>query len=287
MNELNLSEKQRFDALLDGIEHLPSAPVHMIRLIKLFQEPERDVDEVISLLKKDPPLAAEILRRCNSSFFGNDEPVTNITEALFRLGFYEVYRLTVSLFGMKAVTETKTGTDLGIEAIWRHSTMTAIIGGSIGRELEENEGTVFTAGLLHDIGKIILALAAGPNYTALIKKHGYFGPELNQAESSEFGFNHAEVGAWLLRRWEVPELITEPVFQCHRNKWEGPFGRVAAILNLANLMAHSIESPATRQLFETPDGIPSMRLLGLTSEDMQRLEDLARADLKRSNLNST
>jgi len=285
MNDLQFSEKQRLDDLLDGIKYLPSAPVQMVRLIKLFQEPERDIDEVISLLKQDPPLAAEILRRCNSSFFGNDEPVTNITEALFRLGFYEVYRLTVTLFGMKTVTETKTGINLEVKAIWHHSAVTAIVAGAIGRGLEENEGIVFTAGLLHDIGKIILALAVGPNYTDLMIKHGCFGSELNQAESSEFGFNHAEVGAWLLRRWKVPELIAEPVFQCHRNQWKGPFGRAAAIVNLADLMAHSIEGSASKQLFEAPGGIPSMRLLGLTSEDMQRLEDLALVDLKRSNLN--
>lgn len=284
MNALTSAEKQQLDRFLDGIEHLPPAPVHMIQLIKLFQDPERDLDAVIELLSQNPPLVAEVLRRCNSSFFGSEEPVMDITEAFFRLGFYEVYRLTVTLFGKEAVIKTPTGAGLEVETIWRHSTITAVISGIIGRELGETEGIVFTAGLLHDIGKIVLALAARNRYATLTQIYGNYGPALKQAETLEFGFSHAEVGAWLLDRWQVPELIAEPVFQHHRTQWTGVFSRPSAIVNLADFMAHLIEDANAEQWLGALTASPALTLLQLSGEEVQHLEFLARSELKRSNL---
>ena len=216
-NNLRLPERNKLDGYLNTVECLPPAPGLLIKLIELFRQPEHDVDEIVALMRQDPSVTAEILRRCNSSFFGDEEPVTDIRESVFRLGFYEIYRISVALFGSQAISMAKVAERVEVEALWRHSVITAIAGGTMAREVGESEGSVFTAGLLHDIGKIVLALAEGPRYEELLRTHGHFGPTLNEAENVTFGFGHGEIGALLLARWHVPEQVSVPVL-CHHHK---------------------------------------------------------------------
>jgi len=269
------------DRYLDTVEHLPPTPTLMLKLIELFRRPDRDMDEIVALLEQDPSLATEVLRRCNSSFFGHETPVTDINEAVFRLGFYEVYRITVALFGLQAMSAAKMAKSIPVEKLWRHSAITAIVGGAMARDLGESEGIVFTAGLLHDVGKIVLASAEGARYADLLKKHGDFGTVLNNAEKEAFGFNHSEVWARLLNRWHVPEDVFMPVLFHHETEWSGPFERPAAIVNLANLMARCIDKTGPEKPCELPEAVHAMELLRVNQGDMLRLEEVAREDIEQ------
>src|ERR1700722_18690582 len=135
------------DAYLDRIKHLPPTPTLMIQLIELFRQPDADADEIVTLLRRDPALSVEVLRRCNSSYYGNETPVMDINEAVFRMGFYEVYQITVSLFGMKALTPKEAVPGFPVEALRRHSSLSAIAAGALAMDVGESEGIAFTAGL--------------------------------------------------------------------------------------------------------------------------------------------
>ena len=151
----------------------------------------------------------------------------------------------------------------------------------MARELDESEGNAFTAGLLHDVGKIILASAEGDSYAELLRKHNSFGNDLNEEEMIVFGFGHGEIGARLLSKWNLPAQVFLPVM-CHHHKiWLGSFNRLAAIVNLANLMAHYIETNAPDQPCDLPEAVPAMELLDLKHEDMPALALLARDDIER------
>ncbi len=276
-----ISESGRLDEYLDSIENLPPTPGLMIKLIALFRQPDRDVDEIVELMRHDPPVTAELLRRCNNSFFGNDKRVTDITESVFRLGFYEVYRISVALFGRKTMAAAKLTQDIGVEELWQHSALVAIAAGAIARDLGESEGSAFTAGLLHDMGKIVLASAEGSKYTEVLQEHGHFGAALDAVEKTLFGFGHGEIGARLLIRWGVPAQVGVPVMCHHQLNWSGPFERLAAIVNLANLMAHCLQETDTDKPCEPPEAFHAMELLGLERENMQRLELLVRSDTER------
>ena len=274
-------EMGRLDSYLDDVEHLPPTPTLLVRLIDVFRQPDRDVDEVVQLMAQDPALTAEVLHRCNGSFFGSDEPVTDVNEAVFRLGFYEVYRICVALFGLQAMSLTKVTKGMQVERLWHHSAITAIAGGALSRQLNESEGAVFTAGLLHDVGKIVLASAEGARYAHLLEAHGHSGPALYHAEEITFGFDHGEVGARLLTRWGVPEQVSVPVLCHHQVHWSEPQARLAAIVNLANLMAHCLEDGAPDQPCVLPEATHAMQLLGLKEDDMPGLVAVARGDIKR------
>jgi len=271
-------KQDKLDRYLDGVEHLPPTPALMIRLIELFRQPDRDVDEVVGLMRQDPAVTAEVLRRCNSSAFGNDEPVMDTYEAVFRLGFYEVYRIAVALFGQQSMAMAKVARGIEVEWLWRHSAMTAIAGGAMARELGESEGIAFTAGLLHDVGKIVLASAEGARYADLLREHGYRGRGAIEAEQAAFGFSHDGIGARLLQRWGVPEEVWMPVLGHHQTAWEGPCARMAAVVNLANLMGHGLEETGPDEACELPEADNAMGVLGLGPDDMPALVHRARSD---------
>jgi putative nucleotidyltransferase with HDIG domain len=275
------TDTDSLDKYLDTVDYLPPTPTLMIKLIDLFQQPDRDVDEIVSLMQQDPALTAEVMRRCNRSFFGGEHPVMDVNEAIFRLGFYEIYRLAVTLFGLKAVSLAKVVARLEVEILWRHSAITAITAGTIARELGEAEGVAFTAGLLHDVGKIVLASAGGLVYAELLEQHGHFGRELCEAENVEFGFDHGDIGARLLVRWGVPDSVSMPVLNHHQMSWSGEFGRLAAIVNLANLMGHYIQENIPGKFKGLPEASHAMDLLGIKPEDLLAIKQLARSDIKR------
>lgn len=279
-NDVSIGYDDRLDRYLDGIKHLPPAPTLMIKLIEIFRQADYDVDEVARLLRSDPALAAEVLRRCNNFFLGEGKPELDIHAAVFRLGSREVYRLGVSLFGMQAFITNKDVPGFALESLRRHSGLTAIAAAAIAGQLHEPEDAAFTAGLLHDVGKVALASAERAKYIALLHEYDYAGAALNDAETRIFGFNHADVGAQLLRRWRIPEEIARPAFFHHSPPKTGDFKRLVAIVYLANLMAHHIEKNAQGEISELPDAGRAMSLLGIDAGRLSSLMQRVCRDLK-------
>lgn len=277
MNTQPASQPDPIDRYLNSVEHLPPAPTLLAQLIGLFRKPDRDLDEVVSLMKKDPSLAAEVLKCCNSAFFGGQEPVLDVGEAVFRIGFYEVYRLSVTLFGNSAIAGAKHCHGIQVEQLWRHSAVTAITASVIARQLGENDGIAFTAGLLHDVGRVVLALEQ--KYLGLVKEHGQFGPALNEAEKAAFGFDHGTLSARLLARWGVPAQVSIPVWCHHQKAWTGPQARMAGIVSFSNVMAHRIDLKDSGKEAEMPQ---NLELEGIDPDDLTSLEEKIRAELSRS-----
>lgn len=277
MNAHCAEQSDEIDEYLNSVEHLPPTPTLLVQLIGLFRKPDRDVDEVVTLLRNDPSLSAEVLRCCNSSYYGGEEPILDIGDAVFRIGFHEVYRLTMCLFGLNAIGRAGKSSAVPVNQLWRHCAITAIASGITAYILRDSETTAFTAGLFHDVGKMVLA--SDTRYPSLLKLHGLFGGTLHQAEKSLFGFDHAMVGARLLQRWGVPEQIIIPVLTHHDTEWPAANENLSAIVSLGNELAHHIETNDPSLL---PDKTPALTSLGFGADELPALEDRIRKEMKRS-----
>jgi len=264
--------KDQVDRYLNAVEHLPTAPTVMIKLITLFQRPGCDVDEIVGLLTVDPSLTAEVLRRCSSAFFGGEEAATDIFDAIMRLGFYEVYRTAIAMAGFKLFSVSKSGI-IDVEELWRHSVSVAVVSGILAQELGESAGLAYTSGLLHDVGKILFAAVEGPRYAELIRQTGGSGAELDRLECEAFGFGHASIGARLLARWGVPLDVSTPVFCHHHSEWMEPYQRLSAAISLANDIAHQMDEPS--EISESASAV----FLGLSNEDLARLAQKAKEEI--------
>lgn len=259
------------DAYLDRVEHLPPTPTLMIQLIELFRQPDADPDEIVTLLRRDPALSVEVLRRCNSAYYGNETPVLDINEAVFRLGFYEVYQITVALSGMRMMTVKNGPAGFPAEELRRHSSVTAIAAGALAADSDVSEGMAFTAGLLHDVGKLALALGEGEKYAALIQECARSGGSLSAFEKEQFGFNHSELGARLLCRWGVPEDLVVPVLGHNDSGGTEESRFLVLVTNLSSRLANYVEQKKPPVPFIEQTGVkPLVEFLGL--EDARILE---------------
>lgn len=278
-------DPQVLDTYIEGINHLPPTPTLMIQLIELFRQPETDVDEIVTLLSRDPALSVEVLRRCNSAWFAQDTPVMDINEAVFRMGFYEIYQMTVSLSGMRALTPKENVPGFSAETLQRHSNIAAIAAGALALEAEEPEGIAFTAGLLHDVGKLVLALGERDKYVAVIEECRATGASLSEKEKMVFGFNHDEVGARLLQRWGVPVEVVMPALGHNDPEPSGEWRRFVAITNLGSRMANYIELSNGKEKDKAPASapMPFVQLPGVKPlTDFLKLKDNQVADWEQA-----
>jgi putative nucleotidyltransferase with HDIG domain len=273
--------KDKLDSYIEKVENLPAAPAVLVKLISLFQQPDRDVDQIVELMSRDPSLTAEVLRHANSAYFGNEERIVDVFEAVMRLGFHRVYQTAVAKFGMQALSMPHSSSGIDVAAIWHHAAASAATAGAIAKRVEEAEGVAFTAGLLHDIGKVVMASAEGARYTALANEFVGAGALLEEKETEMFGFAHSEVGARLLEQWGLPEEISVPVRFHHRVDGFPPYERLCAVVSLGDCMAHVAKDKTPGTRYDSKEAVSAMSVLQLGKDDLAQLLQDAQADLER------
>lgn len=272
---------KNLDLYLEGITTLPTAPGVLVSLITLFQQSDRDIDDVANLIRQDPSLTAGVLRHANSAYSVPERPIADVFDAIAWVGFSQVYQSVVAKLASQAMQLPKGAGGIDVEQVWSHSAIAAVCAGAIAKRVRENEGLAFTAGLLHDVGKIVLSLAEGAKYTTLKNKVGCGGLVLQSAEEVFFGFGHAEVGAGLLSRWGLPEEIAEPVRQHHQVSRVQPFERICAVVSLGNIVAHAADATTPGGQYESEEAVRAMSVLELAPDDLEALLRDAQQDIGR------
>ncbi|HXC99068.1 MAG TPA: HDOD domain-containing protein [Verrucomicrobiae bacterium] len=264
-------KQDKLDAFIDLVHHLPPSPRLLVKLLEVFKQPDPDINEVVKLISHDPSFTVEVLKRCNSAFFAGDKPAENMFEAVSRLGFQEIYQIIMAMFAATAILKPGTGGGAHVDILWRHSVAVAVASGVLATEAGESNAAAFTAGLLHDIGKVVMVSADRDKYAEAVLNSGMFGRPVVVTEKELFGFDHAEVGARLLMRWNFPLNIVAAVLHHHRLEGAESFERIAAIIHLSNMLAHG----TGEKLAGTPQGLQnaavSMAVLQLVPDKITTL----------------
>jgi putative nucleotidyltransferase with HDIG domain len=276
----------RADHYIDRVTDLPPAPSVAAELLGIFDDPDHDIDRVVELISHDPGLTVAVLKRCNSAYFSNDRTILDMFDAVTRLGFYEVHCIVASLIGARAMAVGKGASNMDINRLWQHSVTTAVAASSLARRVQTAEATAFTAGLLHDVGKLVLASVEKTTYLDLLGKTGINGQKLAEAEQIAFGVTHAAIGSRLLTRWGLPETIAGAALHHHSSTLEAePFAKLAATVGLASDLAHQMnepKSPPDNLLAYRPDAVILFQLkdadlpvlITQTQKGLQRMEGL-------------
>ena len=260
------------------VTHLPPAPTLLVELLGLFRDPDRDIDRVVELLSHDPSLTAEILKRCNGAFFGR-APASDMFEAVSRIGFYEVYCMVVGMFGAKTKAMPGVRDAIDSAALWKHTVVTAVAASTLATETNHPQGTAFTAGLLHDIGKLVLASVEGELYGSLLNGASKSGMPFHLAEQKAFGTDHAEIGGLLLERWKLPPEVHRAVRFHHDPVAAGADSHMAVIIHLADWMAHGFEAKTPLPLTESAR--QAFVSIGLGRSDLPRFSNATMKALDR------
>lgn len=217
-------------SLVASAPGLSARPDSVISLLDIIEDPVVDVDKLLPIVQHDPGLTAGLLKLCNSPMYNFKRRIGSPRDALVLVGNLTFARLCFALSLEPVLNNDLPGYDLDFDDLWKHSLITAYgsayLVKSIG--LGDLRDRAFTAGLLHDIGKLVL-----DHNLAEEKQESGCGITL-ETERQCTGFDHAEAGAALLDSWDFPEQVVEAV-RWHHSPWEaGEHQRLALAVGVAN-----------------------------------------------------
>jgi HD-like signal output (HDOD) protein len=234
------------DRLLGAVDELHSSPAIVYRIVQALQDPDFDVVQVERLLDADPALATAVLRLVNSSAFGLRNKVGSLRQAIAFLGARSL-RLVALSFGL--VSRLTKGAPAAVCADYWRRALTIAAGaarlGAADRTARRDEA--YSAGLLADLGVLVLTQVETARYAPLYQQHVH-GPELVAAEEEKFGAGHPQVGERLLRRWNLPEAITDAVAQHHDAHHEPD--SLCRLVYAGDLLADALWTPQTPRIGE-------------------------------------
>ena len=209
-----LQERPMMEALLAELRYLPSPPSLYFALREEINSPGSDLRRVAALLARDASLVARLLRVANSGFYARPRQITNLQEAVGLLGLDLVLGIVLSAH----LFDHLPAPGLNLEELWKHNFAVAGMAQHIARmkgcspELINAAGL---AGLLHDLGSLVLLANLPGSYPGLIRKSQADERQLIQLERKQWGGGHAEVGAMVLSLWNISDLVVEAVALHH------------------------------------------------------------------------
>ncbi len=217
---------------VERLRELPTLPAVVQRVVDALDRPEGGHAETAALIETDQVLTAHLLRVANSAFYGLSGKIASVGQALTVLGT----TVTRSLVYTTAVLDLR----IGLPGFWEHAVGTAVAAGTLARHLGlPHPEEVSAAGLLHDLGKVVLYRQAPAAFQAVLDHVAAEGTRFGEAERALLGVDHAEVAGWLLGRWRVPSRLLEPVVFHHTPEQARTAPVETAVVHVANTLVRA------------------------------------------------
>ncbi len=232
--------------------NLPSMPQVLVQLIDICHAQDIDLQEVVKVVTKDAPISAKVLQLVNSAFIGSRKNFTDVGQAIVFLGADVIKNLAISVSVQQVFRRVDPNGPLSLDRFWHHSFQNALLAQNIAKTISfPSASEAYLAGLLHDIGKLILWMAFPGQYAPLLLK----GVRCHDArlaflEQEKLDIDHCEAGGWLCQQWQLPSILGDAVRYHHH-----PVAEVAQALPLvkitalADLLSHG--EPNDEDIIET------------------------------------
>jgi putative nucleotidyltransferase with HDIG domain len=229
--------KNRAAIIPEGLRKVPPFPPVVARLLTLLSNPDVDAIKVTELIGSDAALTARVLQHANSAVYGLSRPTTDVQHAVALLGFDRTRQLTATSATARYASRAPGNAEL--QDCWRHSLATAVLADQIAKSCGAFTRTVFTAGILHDIGRLGLMVAYPRGYTQAIQDANGRYLDLLDFEREQFGIDHAEAGRFLVETWKLPEEF-RVIAGRHHDPCEGTELTLLWIIHVACRLADAV-----------------------------------------------
>jgi len=225
---------ERFYRELMAVDHLPSAPEIAQKMLVTINREEANLRDLADLIVKDQSLAVRLLRMSNSAMFAMRSKVTSIPQAVTLLGFGRVRDLVLGLSVWGALDAKSPNGRRYRKSLWTHAATVAAASKALAAKAGVDQGEAFTAGLLHDVGKLVLGLRLGDSYWAMLDEATERGESAESVEQVAFSCHHGMVGGWLMQLWKLPSSLVDGV-ALHHEALTPDFGiDLASVVAIAN-----------------------------------------------------
>ena len=233
---------KKLNQILAKVDSFPAMPGAGTQLLALLEEPDTTVSEIEEILRYDPGLTANILKLANSAYFGIPSKVGSLKQAVILLGLNRLIQLVVASCVSAVMDKAVDGYDLPAGDLWRHSVAVSIAAEALVKDKKKHGSKdVFTPALLHDVGKLVLGSFVREELKT-IKGIAAKGVPFVVAENMILGTDHAEVGALILARWNLPAEVVNTVRWHHDPDSSDASDLQMDVVYLANLLCKTSET---------------------------------------------
>ncbi|UGQ45600.1 HDOD domain-containing protein [Massilia endophytica] len=228
-----------YDDVVRTLEDLPSLPAVVMELLNSIDQDDVDISVLARKVSHDTALTAKTLRLANSSVYGLQVKVTTIQQAITYLGFQSTRNLITAAAVTGCFAESACpGFDH--KAFWRHSIASACCAKVLARHMRFNQDYAFTAALLHDIGRLVLAACFPQQYAEVLALRSSRDCQLLEAEREVLGVDHVEAGLALAEHWNFSDTMRLAIGGHHAPEAPGA-GFLATIIHVADAMVHALD----------------------------------------------
>ncbi|MBT8339481.1 MAG: HDOD domain-containing protein [Desulfatitalea sp.] len=221
-----------------AIDAIPSLPAIVARVLEVTDNPESTADELLEVLVADPAYTAKILKLANSAFYSRVREIATVKQAVVVLGYEEIRNMVVATAVFNNFQKIKKVPGFDAMGFWRHAFLTGLAARMLAVSLKKNTGQLFVAGLIHDIGKLVILMALPDEYAKILKMTGNRGLENLDAETHLLGVTHAETGMRLFSRWMYPDLLLRTTGSHHQPHLASQNRAAILVVHLADYLAH-------------------------------------------------
>ncbi len=226
--------------LVAGTLHLTSLPETYLRINQIVDNPHHSAADIGRALSQDPGMTARLLKIVNSPFYGFPSKIDSVSRAITIIGTRDLRDLILATSVAKVFNGLSNDL-VTMESFWHHSVGCALIArGLAAQRREHHTERFFVAGLLHDIGNLLIYQKIPEMAREALLRASHQGEVLHLAEQAVMGFDHAAVGGELLRVWKLPKHLEEAVAYHHAPEKAPQFPVDAALIHLANIIATAV-----------------------------------------------
>jgi HD-like signal output (HDOD) protein len=230
----------KLESLIKKTEDLPPLPDIVVKLLHASRDPNVSTREMVELIKHDPALTIKVLRLCNSSYYGLPRKINSIQEALVYIGTDTLVNFVLAGCLSSFYQQAQDGYGLEKGELWRHSVGCAIASQRIASFGQADATSLaFTAGLIHDVGKIVLNSCVGQEIGQIMKLVKAENITFAEGEKRVLGFSQTEAGAHLARHWNLPEPLIEAIAYHQDPSQAQSSPKLVAQVHLGNILCIS------------------------------------------------
>lgn len=258
--------------ILDTVERLRPIPSSVSRILKEIESASTSISIIAEYIGLDQALAAQVLQIANSVTMGYSRTCTTIREAVMRIGLKRLKAILLAANAVSAMqTQNMPGYNLGSGELWNHSTMTAMVCEKVALEIGYGDHEeAYVAGLLHDLGKLVLDQFVLNDYTRIVLLKRQYNLTLWQVEDKLIGINHARVGGLIGERWSFPQRLVESINFHHYPRQATDDNGLSAVVNLGNSISTQ-QFQKNNELFSGQLSPDTLSILNISQTQLEKI----------------
>jgi len=279
-------DKTSLKKLVDKVVNLPTLPAVMTRIIQKTEDPKTSTNEIVDMIGADQALTMKVLKIVNSAYYGFRQRIATLDRAVVILGFNNIKHLALGASIFDTLGGEGTG-EFDRTKFWEHSIGCGVTTRVLARKLRHDPKTLeesFTAGLLHDIGKVLLDKYVHEDYCQVVRTVGQKDMFIMDAEREVLGADHTDMGYWLAVKWGLPNSLKEVISFHHKPEAAKEAEEMTGLVHFADILTRQKKIGSGGDNKVPPLNPNVFNMLKLTQKDVLEIMNLINEEMEKASV---